>query len=409
MRFHEITQILSDLKAGRMVIVIDDEDRENEGDLVVAAEFATPQAVNFMTKHGRGLVCVPLEGKRLDELGIVQMGGDMDDPKRTAWTISVDARAGVTTGISAHDRAQTIRTLIDPKATPQDLVRPGHIFPLRAKEGGVLVRAGHTEACVDLMRLAGLTPAGVICEIMNEDGTMARMPDLVTFARRHRLKICTIRALIEYRRRFEKLIRKVVAADLPTKFGTFEMVVYESTIDREQHAALVMGDVKTSEPVLVRVHSRCLTGDVFGSLRCDCGAQLEQSMRQIQQASRGVVLYMHQEGRGIGLVNKIKAYALQQDNGFDTVEANEALGFRPDLRDYGIGAQILSDLGLRKIRLLTNNPRKVVGLEGYHLQIVEQVPIEVPSSPANQRYLRVKKSKMGHRLALKTTGRKGRG
>ena len=409
MRFHAIPQMLDDLKAGRMVIVIDDEDRENEGDLVVAAEHATPQLVNFMAMHGRGLICVPMEGRRLDQLGIVQMGGDMEDPKRTAWTISVDAKAGVTTGISAHDRAQTIRTLIDPKTTPQDLVRPGHVFPLRAKEGGVLVRAGHTEACMDLMQLADLYPAGVICEIMNEDGTMARVPDLVAFARRHRLKICTIRSLIEYRRRFEKLIRKVVASELPTQYGRFDLVVYESTIDQEQHVALVMGNVRTGEPVLVRVHSRCLTGDVFGSLRCDCGAQLEQSMRMIRQAKRGVLLYMHQEGRGIGLANKIKAYALQQDDGFDTVEANEALGLRPDLRDYGIGAQILADLGLRKIRLLTNNPKKIVGLEGYHLKVVEQVPIEVPPSPANREYLRTKKRKMKHRLALRDATRQKAG
>ena len=394
--FDPIPDILQELKAGRMVVVLDDEGRENEGDLVLAAQFATPEAVNFMTTHGRGLICVPMEPERLQLLELTPMVVESQAPLGTAWMVSVDARSGVTTGISAHDRAATIRAMIDPNTKASDLVRPGHLFPLRARHGGVLVRAGHTEAAVDLARLAGLFPAGVICEIMAPDGTMARTPQLKTFAREHQLKICTIADLIKYRLSKEKFVRRVVETSLPTRCGEFQLIAYESDVDGQTHVALVMGDVRRP-PVLVRVHSQCLTGDIFGSWRCDCGPQLESAMKLIQKEGRGVLLYLRQEGRGIGLVNKLKAYALQ-DKGLDTVEANQALGFGPDLRDYGIGAQILADLGLTEIRLMTNNPRKVVGLEGFGLSIVDRVPLEVPATPANTKYLKAKREKLGHLL-----------
>ena len=379
-----------------MVIVVDDEDRENEGDLVLAAEFAAPEAVNFMSSHGRGLICVPMEPERLQLLDLTPMVVESQAPLGTAWMVSVDARQGVTTGISAHDRATTIRKLIGPETRPADLVRPGHVFPLRARHGGVLVRAGHTEAAVDLARLAGLYPAGVICEIMSPDGSMARATELARFAREHRLKMCTIADLIRYRLAKERFVRRVVETALPTPYGQFQLVVYESALDGQVHMALVMGDIR-QPPVLVRVHSQCLTGDVFGSWRCDCGPQLQAALQRIQQEGRGVVLYLRQEGRGIGLVNKVKAYALQ-DQGMDTVEANQALGFEPDLRDYGIGAQILADLGLTEIRLMTNNPRKVVGLEGFGLTLTERVPLELPPTPANAKYLKAKRDKLGHLL-----------
>ena len=397
--FHAIPEILEEIREGRMVIVVDDGDRENEGDLIMAAAFATPDHVNFMTKFGRGIVCVPMEAEQLDRLGLHPMVTPPQDPMKTAWTISVDAKAGVTTGISAHDRAHTIQMVINPRSSSSDLVRPGHLFPLRAKEGGVLRRAGHTEAAVDLARLAGVSPAGVICEIMNDDGTMARTPELFAFAKRHGLKICTIASLIEYRRRFEKLVRRVVTTKLPTEFGEFALFLYETSVDERQHVALVNGRVDDGSPTMVRVHSQCLTGDVFHSVRCDCGPQLRRALETIAQAGKGVVLYISQEGRGIGLTNKLKAYALQ-DQGLDTVEANRALGFEPDLRDYGIGAQILVDLGLKELLLLTNNPRKIVGLEGYGLHIVERVPIEIPPRPENAGYLTTKREKLGHWLEI---------
>ena len=396
--FHPISEILEEIKEGRLVIVVDDGDRENEGDLVMAASFITPEHISFMARYGRGIICVPMEGVALDRLSLHPMVSPSEDPMKTAWTISVDAKRGVTTGISAHDRAHTIQTLINPQTSPNDLARPGHLFPLRAKEGGVLRRAGHTEAAVDLARLAGLVPAGVICEIMKDDGTMARREDLLAFAAQHGLKICTIASLIEYRRHFEKLVTRVVTTKLPTEVGEFQMMLYETTIDDRQHVALVKGNVADGQPALVRVHSQCLTGDVFQSRRCDCGAQLARAMEKIDEEGRGVILYINQEGRGIGLSNKLKAYALQ-DQGLDTVEANEALGFGADLRDYGIGAQILVDLGLKDLRLLTNNPRKIVGLEGYGLKIVERVPIEIPARPENARYLQTKRDKLGHWLS----------
>jgi len=395
--FHPILEILEEIREGRMVIVVDDGDRENEGDLVLAGTFVTPEQINFMAKHGRGIICVPMEGRQLDRLGLHPMVNPSQDPMKTAWTISVDAKDGVTTGISAHDRAHTIQVLINPDTQPEALIRPGHVFPLRAKEGGVLRRAGHTEAAVDVARLAGVSPAGVICEIMNDDGTMARTPQLFDFAQRHGLKICTIASLIEYRRRFEKLVRRVVSTRLPTEVGEFELILYETNIDDRQHLALVAGRVDDGSPVLVRVHSQCLTGDVFESLRCDCGPQLHRAMEMVAEAGRGVILYISQEGRGIGLANKLKAYRLQ-DQGLDTVEANQALGFEPDLRDYGIGAQILVDLGLTDLRLLTNNPRKIVGLEGYGLRVSERVPIEVQPRPENAQYLATKREKLGHWL-----------
>lgn len=397
-RFNTIEEALEDIRAGKMIVVVDDPDRENEGDLVAAAEKVTPEIINFMATYGRGLICMPIIGQRLDELELGPMVTENTETQGTAFTVSVDA-AEVTTGISAYERALTIKKIIDPNTKPSDLRRPGHVFPIRAKEGGVLKRAGHTEAAVDLARLAGLYPAGVICEIMNDDGTMARVPQLMEFCRRHNLKIITIADLIQYRRRTEKLIRRVAEAQLPTRYGNFRAIAYEDILDKQGHLALVKGTVDDGQPVLVRVHSECLTGDVFGSLRCDCGEQLERALRLIEAEGRGVLLYMRQEGRGIGLLNKIKAYRLQEE-GKDTVEANEALGFPPDLRDYGIGAQILADLGIRELRLLTNNPRKIAGLEGYGLKVVERVPLEIKPNGINRRYLQVKKEKLGHWLKI---------
>ncbi len=394
-----ISEAIEDIKTGKFVIVVDDESRENEGDLTIAAEKVTPEAINFMAKQGRGLVCFPITGQRLDELEIPLMVQHNTSRHSTAFTVSIEAKDKVTTGISAFDRAQTIKAVLDPNTKPDDLARPGHIFPIRAKEGGVLVRAGHTEAIVDLARLAGLYPAGVICEIMNDDGTMARLPELEIMASKFGLKIITIVDLITYRLRHEKLVQKVAEAKLPTKYGEFIAMAYKSTVDTAEHVALVKGDILDEGPVLVRVHSECLTGDVFGSLRCDCGDQIRMSLQSIAEEGRGVFLYMRQEGRGIGFHNKLRAYALQ-DQGMDTVEANIALGFPPDLRDYGIGAQILANIGLRNIRLLTNNSKKVVGLESYGLRIVETVPLLAPPNPYNIHYLETKQKKLGHLLGI---------
>jgi 3,4-dihydroxy 2-butanone 4-phosphate synthase/GTP cyclohydrolase II len=398
-----VEQGIAVLRAGGMIILTDDEDRENEGDLCMAAEKVTPEAINFMAKHGRGLICLSLSEERIRELRLPMMVPDQDNTTTfgTAFTISIEARHGVTTGISAADRAHTIRVALDDAARPSDLSRPGHVFPLRARDGGVLRRAGQTEGSVDLARLAGCKPAGVICEVMNDDGSMARMPDLVEFARTHGLKIVTIADLIEYRLRNEKLVRRVAEAELPTAIaGEWRSFVYENDIDHVDHIALLKGEVQPDQDVLVRVHSECLTGDAFGSLRCDCGEQLHAAMKLIDAEGAGVILYMRQEGRGIGLKNKIKAYSLQDDEGLDTVEANERLGFPPDLRDYGVGAQILVDLGVRRMRLITNNPGKRAGIEGYGLTIVERVPLEIAPNDKNYEYLRTKKEKLGHVLHL---------
>ncbi len=392
-------EAIEDIKAGKFVIVVDDEARENEGDLVLAAEKVTPEAINFMARHARGLICMPVTGQRLDELKIPLMVSDNTSELCTAFTVSIEAKHRVTTGISVHDRAETIRAVIDPATKPDDLIRPGHIFPLRARDGGVLVRAGHTEAIVDLARMAGMNPAGVICEIMNEDGSMARLPQLEVMAKKYGIKIATIADLIAYRRRHEKLVHRVAEAKLPTKYGDFTAIAYKSDMDPDEHLALVMGSLSARKPALVRVHSECLTGDVFSSLRCDCGDQVMLALELIAKEGRGVLLYMRQEGRGIGFHNKLSAYALQ-DKGMDTVEANLSLGFEPDLRDYGIGAQILADLGLHKIRLLTNNPKKVIGLEGYGLKVVATVPIIIEPNPHNRRYLETKQKKMGHLLKM---------
>jgi len=394
-----ISEAIEDIRTGKFIIIVDDESRENEGDLAIAAEKVTPEVINFMAKHGRGLICLPIIGQRLDDLGIPLMVTNNTSQYSTAFTVSIEAKSQVTTGISAFDRAQTIKTVLDPNTKAEDLARPGHIFPIRAREGGVLVRAGHTEAIVDLARLAGFYPAGVICEVMDEDGTMARLPQLEAMASKFDLKIVTITDLIAYRLRHEKLVQKVTEARLPTKYGEFTAVAYKSVVDAAEHVALVKGDISDDGPVLVRVHSECLTGDVFGSYRCDCGAQIEMALQSIAKEERGVFLYMRQEGRGIGFHNKLCAYALQ-DQGMDTVEANIALGFAPDLRDYGVGAQILADLGLHNIRLLTNNPKKVIGLESYGIKIVETIPLITPSTPYNIHYLETKQKKLGHILGI---------
>ena len=395
--FDSIESVIADIRKGKMVVVVDDADRENEGDLILAAQFVTPAAINFMARFGRGLICVPTTSERLEQLGIGRMVRENRESFRTDFQVSVDAARGITTGISAADRAETIRILAEPTAVPEDLVQPGHVFPLRARPGGVLQRAGHTEAAVDLATLAGCRSIGVLCEILNDDGTMARLPQLLKFAKKHKLKICTIEDLIQFRRTREKLIEKIEVVKLPTDYGEFDLHLYCSKIDGQHHLALVRGDVAGAKNVLVRVHSECLTGDVFGSRRCDCGPQLHQAMRQVAEAGCGVIVYMRQEGRGIGLAPKIKAYKLQEQ-GLDTVEANLKLGYDMDLREYGLGAQILADLGLKTIRLLTNNPKKVVGLEGYGLKITEQVPIRVKPNPHNEKYLKTKRQKMGHLL-----------
>ena len=393
--FDSVESVVADLRKGAMVIVVDDADRENEGDLIMAAEHATAEAINFMAKFGRGLICVPTTADRLQQLGVERMVVQNRETFKTDFQVSVDAANDITTGISAADRSRTIQVMADPTAVPEDLVQPGHVFPLRAKRGGVLQRAGHTEAAVDLVKIAGCRPIGVICEIMSEDGSMARLPELMDFARKHCLKICTIEELIKYRRTREKLVERLEVVRMPTDHGDFDLHLYRSKVDGQHHLALVRGDVAGKKNVLVRVHSECLTGDVFGSRRCDCGPQLHQAMRQVADEGQGVIVYMRQEGRGIGLAPKIKAYKLQEQ-GLDTIEANRKLGFPMDLREYGLGAQILCDLGLKTIRLLTNNPKKIVGLEGYGLEIVEQVPIRIKPNPHNEKYLRVKREKLGH-------------
>ncbi|NIN01070.1 MAG: bifunctional 3,4-dihydroxy-2-butanone-4-phosphate synthase/GTP cyclohydrolase II [candidate division Zixibacteria bacterium] len=395
-----IEETIEDVKQGRIVIVVDDEDRENEGDMILAAEKVTPDSINFICKYARGLVCVPLPRRRIEELDLTPMVKVNTAKMGTRFTISVDAAHDTTTGISAHDRAQTIKTLINPNTKPEDLARPGHIFPIQAQDGGVLSRAGHTEATVDLASLAGLYPAGVLCEVMDDDGHMARLPRLLEMAKRYGLKITTVKDLIEYRRRKEKLVRRIVSVDFPTKFGHFKLHLYKSVIDEHHHLALEKGEVKGKENVLVRVHSQCLTGDVFGSARCDCGDQLSHALGMIERENLGVFLYMRQEGRGIGLSNKIRAYQLQ-DCGLDTVQANLELGFEPDLRDYGIGAQILVDLGLSTVRLITNNPKKIIGIEGYGLKVKERIPTEVAPTPKNIKYLETKRDKLGHFLNMK--------
>ena len=397
--FATVEEALEDFRLGRMLIIVDDEDRENEGDLAIAAEHITPEAINFMAKHGRGLICLALSSGIVDQLGLEMMARNNQSPFQTAFTVSIEARHGVTTGISAADRATTVKAAVAVDARPNDLVQPGHIFPLRARAGGVLVRTGQTEGSVDLARLAGLRPGAVICEIMNDDGTMARRPDLEVFAQEHDIKIVTIADLIAYRMRTERLVQRAAHAKLPTYAGEFVAFAYTNNVDHHEHVALVKGTIDPSEPVLVRVHSECLTGDALGSLRCDCGDQLQAALEMIEKEGRGVLLYIHQEGRGIGLINKLKAYQLQ-DKGMDTVEANEELGFGADLRDYGIGAQILADLGVRKMRLMTNNPKKIIGLEGYGLTVVERVPLEIPPKPENIHYMRTKCFKMGHNLTM---------
>jgi 3,4-dihydroxy 2-butanone 4-phosphate synthase/GTP cyclohydrolase II len=396
--FSTIEEAVEAIRDGRMVIVVDDEDRENEGDLTMAASMVTPDAVNFMAKHGRGLICLAMMPDRLDKLEIALEASNNAARRDTAFCVSIDAHDGTSTGISAADRAKTVKVAIAPDTRPRDLARPGHVFPLRARTGGVMVRAGHTEAAVDLARIAGLEPAGVICEIMSDDGTMSRVPELTKFAKKHGLLVITIADLIKYRMRTERLVKRVATAELPTGHGAFRIFAYENQLDNETHVALVRGDIGDGRDVLVRVHSKCLTGDVFHSARCDCGAQLETAMTRIAEEGRGILLYLNQEGRGIGLANKIRAYELQ-DGGLDTVEANERLGFKADQRDYGIGAQILSDLGVRTMRLLTNNPRKFVGLQGYGLEISDTVPLEIPANDATRKYLKAKKDKLGHRLS----------
>ncbi len=396
--FNSIEEAIEEIRCGRIVILVDDEDRENEGDLVMAAEKVTPEAINFMAKYGRGLICLTLTPERVEELQLPPMAPENTAPFGTAFTVSIDARKGVTTGISAADRAATIAAALSPGTRPADLARPGHIFPLRAQPGGVLKRAGQTEGSVDLATLAGLYPAGVLCEIMNDDGTMARIPQLFEYAKQHGLKIITIKDLIRYRTQRECFVRRVASSSMPTDYGEFEVIAYENTIDRGTHLALVKGSIRADEPTLVRVHSGCVTGDVFHSRRCDCGEQLHRAMEMIEEAGRGVLLYLNQEGRGIGLINKINAYHLQDSKGKDTVEANLELGFRPDLRDYGIGAQILVDLKVHRLRLMTNNPRKIVGLEGYRIEIVDRVPIQTQPHERNVKYLKAKKNKLGHIL-----------